>query len=89
MEFAKSMSGHDSGQYYLIQKKDEKFVYLVNGDTKKWDAPKKKSKKHIQVVKTLPQEVKEVLTEQPTDITIKKAIKTYVRLIQKETESLQ
>ena len=33
MEFARSKSGHDKNQIYLIKEKDEKFVYLVNGTT--------------------------------------------------------
>ena len=35
MEFARSKSGHDKNQIYLIKEKDEKFVYLVNGTTRK------------------------------------------------------
>ena len=31
IEFAKSKSGHDRNQYYLIIKKEDEFVYLVNG----------------------------------------------------------
>lgn len=77
IEFAKSMSGHDRNQIYLIKEKDEKFVYLVNGTTKKLDAPKKKSRKHIQIIRKLPVEVTDWLGETLTDITIKKAIKTY------------
>lgn len=34
MEFARSKSGHDKNQIYLIKEKDEKFVYLVNGTTR-------------------------------------------------------
>lgn len=81
MEFAKSMSGHDRNQYYLIQKKDEEFVYLVNGSTKKIEKPKKKNQKHIQVIKKLPMEVMEILESDLSDITIKKAIKTYERIL--------
>ena len=33
IEFAKSMSGHDRNQYYLIIKKEDEFVYLVNDPT--------------------------------------------------------
>ena len=77
IEFAKSMSGHDRNQIYLIKEKDEKFVYLVNGTTKKLDLPKKKSIKHIQIIQKLPIEVTDCLNEALTDITIKKAIKTY------------
>lgn len=48
MEFAKSKSGHDRNQIYLIKEKDEKSVYLVNGTTRTLDMPKKKNAKHIQ-----------------------------------------
>ena len=47
IEFAKSMSGHDRNQYYLIIKKDDEFVYLVNGTTKPLTKPKKKNRKHV------------------------------------------
>ena len=77
IEFAKSLSGHDRNQIYLIKEKDEKFVYLVNGTTKPLDAPKKKSIKHIQIIRNLPIEVTDCLRETWTDITIKRAIKTY------------
>lgn len=42
MEFARSKSGHDKNQIYLIKEKDEKFVYLVNGTPRTLDMPKKK-----------------------------------------------
>ena len=51
IEFAKSMSGHDRNQYYLIIKKDDEFVYLVNGTTKPLTKPKKKNRKHTQIIK--------------------------------------
>lgn len=77
IEFAKSMSGHDRNQIYLIKEKDENYVYLVNGTTKPLSAPKKKNMRHIQIIRKLPEEVKEVLKVNVTDITVKKAIKTY------------
>ena len=61
MEFARSKSGHDKNQIYLIKEKDEKFVYLVNGTTRTLDMPKKKNAKHIQIIKNLPIEVTEIL----------------------------
>lgn len=81
IEFAKSLSGHDRNQIYLIQKKDDRFVYLVNGTTKPLEMPKKKSVKHIQIIKKLPIEVTECLLGSVTDSTIKRAIKTYQRAI--------
>ena len=81
IEFAKSLSGHDSGQYYLVKEKDERFVYLVNGTTKPLAAPKKKNRKHIQPVKTLPEDVLECLNGELTDTAVKRAIKTYERAV--------
>ena len=49
MEFAKSLSGHDRNQIYLVKEKDEKFVFLVNGTTKPLAAPKKKKLKTCSV----------------------------------------
>ncbi|MCM1136708.1 MAG: KOW domain-containing RNA-binding protein [Clostridium sp.] len=50
--FAISKAGHDKGQMYIIMKEEEDFVYLVDGKSKKTENPKKKRKKHIQIVKT-------------------------------------
>lgn len=79
IEFARSLSGHDTNQIYLIANSDDKFVYLANGTTKTLKDPKKKSKKHIQIIKKLPQEVTECFLQDVTDITIKRAIKMYCR----------
>ena len=73
MEFARSKSGHDKNQIYLIKEKDEKFVYLVNGTTRTLDMPKKKNAKHIQIIKNLPIEVTEILEENLSDLKIGRA----------------
>ena len=83
IEFAKSMSGHDRNQYYLIIKKDDEFVYLVNGTTKPLTKPKKKNRKHIQIIKHISDEITGLFDGDPTDITIRKAIK----IIEKQLNS--
>ena len=40
--------------------------------------------KHIQMIKKLPEEVKEILEKELTDITIKKSIKTYKQSVNTE-----
>ncbi|MBD5546753.1 MAG: hypothetical protein HDQ97_05080 [Lachnospiraceae bacterium] len=50
--FAISKAGHDKGQMYIIIREDRDFAYLVDGDIRKLDHPKKKRKKHLQLVKT-------------------------------------
>ncbi len=86
IEFAKSLSGHDRNQYYLIVKKDEKNVYLVNGRTKLLENPKKKNSRHIQIIRKLPDEVIKALSEELTDITVKRAIKIYNQQQNKEEQ---
>ena len=87
MEFARSKSGHDKNQIYLIKEKDEKFVYLVNGTTRTLDMPKKKNAKHIQIIKNLPIEVREILEENLSDLTVKRAIKQYCQMNEGRQES--
>lgn len=50
--FAISKAGHDKGRMYLIMKEEGDFAYLADGKTKTADHPKKKRKKHLQLVKT-------------------------------------
>ena len=47
---AKSKAGHDKGHVYVILKTDETYVYLVDGKIRTMDKPKKKKKKHVQVI---------------------------------------
>ena len=43
IEFAKSMAGHDRNHIYLVTGKDERFVYLADGNVKLLAEPKKKN----------------------------------------------
>lgn len=49
-KFAKSKAGHDKNQIYVILKEDAEYVYLVDGKFKTIEKPKKKKKKHIQII---------------------------------------
>ena len=48
---AYSKAGHDRHKKYLIISQQGEYVYLVDGKTKTFEHPKKKKKKHIQVIK--------------------------------------
>ena len=50
-KLAISKSGHDKDHLYVIVKEDADFVYLADGVLKLVDNPKKKNKKHIQIIK--------------------------------------
>ena len=47
---AKSKAGHDKGQVYVIYEMDETYVYLVDGKIRGIDKPKRKKRKHVQVI---------------------------------------
>ena len=47
---AKSKAGHDKGQLYVIYGVDETYVYLVDGKIRTIDKPKKKKRKHVQII---------------------------------------
>ena len=49
--FAFSRAGHDKGRMYFVISEEDEYVYLVDGDLRPVEKPKKKRKKHIQPIK--------------------------------------
>ena len=47
---AKSKAGHDKDHVYVIYGMDETYVYLIDGKLRKMENPKKKKKKHVQII---------------------------------------
>ncbi len=78
LRLAKSLSGHDKDQLYVIRNEESRTVYLVDGKIRTLDRPKKKNRKHIQVIDRLPKSVEEILATSPIgDLEIKRALKLY------------
>lgn len=48
---ASSKVGHDKDKIYVIIKEDTEYVWLADGKIKTVEKPKKKRKKHIQVIR--------------------------------------
>lgn len=80
-KLAWSRSGHDKGHLYVIVGEEDEYVFLADGILKKKEKPKKKNKKHIQLIKNLPGEVAEILKDPASlpDLHIKRAIKLYMQ----------
>ena len=80
-KFATSKAGHDKKKLYVIIKEDSEYVYLVDGELKPIEKPKKKSKKHIQIINKVDEiiqnklETKQIIYNED----IKRAIKLYWR----------
>lgn len=48
---AKSKAGHDKDSIYVILREEGEYVYLVDGKTRSIARPKKKNRKHVQIIK--------------------------------------
>ncbi|MCM1143236.1 MAG: KOW domain-containing RNA-binding protein [Blautia sp.] len=76
---ASSRTGHDKLMVYVIIKEETEYVYLVDGKSRTLARPKKKNKKHIQVIKKCqePDLAEKIRTGAIDDIGIRKIIKQY------------
>ncbi len=49
-KFATSKAGHDKGKIYVVVAESENYVQLSDGHLKPYASPKKKNKRHIQII---------------------------------------
>ena len=42
-----SKAGHDKGGFFVVIKSDERFCWISNGRSRKFEAPKKKNRIHL------------------------------------------
>lgn len=76
--FAISKAGHDKGKMYVVIDEENDLLYLADGKIRKLENPKKKKKKHLQIVgKELDPVIVQKLTQKQTlyNEEIKHAIK--------------
>lgn len=84
---ATSLVGHDKNKIYIIIEETEDAVLLADGECRPLEKPKRKKKKHIQVIKkTMDDKLTANLREgNPCrDEEIKRAIKLYKQSLMKE-----
>lgn len=76
---AMSKAGHDKDHVYLVVEEKEEYVFLVDGKNRLLENPKKKNKKHIQLIKKCDFNViqAKIADETIDDEFIKKVIKEY------------
>ena len=71
---AVSKAGHDKRKLYVITGEDSEYVYLADGRKRTAGAPKKKNKKHIQIIRRMKMEKP---NDDYSDLEIKRTIKMY------------
>lgn len=83
-KLAISRAGHDRDTIYVITGEDRLAVYLADGKLRPIEKPKKKNKKHIQIIQKLPAEVAQLLSQDRAlgNEEIKRAIKLYNRRLE-------
>lgn len=72
-----SKAGHDKDELFIIIKEEPEYIYLVDGKNRTLEKPKKKNKKHIQVVHFIEESLLEKINENKriSNEDIKRAIK--------------
>lgn len=79
--FATARAGHDAGTLYVIVREEGRYVYLSDGRLRTMQHPRKKSRRHIQIInKTVAADILDRLLkeEEVFDHEIKHAIKQYL-----------
>mgnify|MGYP001069469892 FL=1 len=73
---ASSKAGHDKDSVYVIIREDGEYIYVADGTSRTVERPKRKNKKHVQVIKRkrMPEPENGF-----SDLEIKRTIKEYLR----------
>ncbi|MGI6017422.1 MAG: KOW domain-containing RNA-binding protein [Marvinbryantia sp.] len=75
-----SRAGHDNGTLYVILDVDGEYVFLADGHLKPIEKPKKKKKKHVQVYRTIPEELEHMSKEKIKNEEIRRVIRRFANV---------
>lgn len=83
-----SKCGRDKGRAFIVYDFNEEYVFIVDGDLRKLEKPKKKKKIHIQISKAVNEEIKNKLENELYILNsdIRKALAKYNNKMQRECE---
>lgn len=87
---ASSKAGHDKDTVYVIIKEETEYVYLADGGTRTLEMPKRKNKKHIQIIKKCPDPdfACSIKNGQADDADIRRVLKRYRMSIIKQKQEV-
>lgn len=74
-----SKSGRDKGRPFIVLSVTDEYVFLVDGTLRRLEQPKKKKMKHVQMTKTVIENIKQKLENNSyiLNADIAKALKEY------------
>ena len=80
---AYSLAGHDKWNLYFVIREEGDYLWLADGKNRPLENPKKKNKKHLQIIKrNISEETVDDRLKSITNETIKRTIKLYCKDIQ-------
>lgn len=74
---AVSRAGHDRDTVYVVTDSDPEYVWLVDGRRRLLANPKKKKRKHVQIIRHLPEGLAEQIQAVTLDAHVRKIISVY------------
>lgn len=77
---AVSRAGHDKDTLYLVLESDGEFLWLADGKRRLLETPKKKKRKHVQVIAHLPDEILDQMQRITLDGHVRKLLADYRRM---------
>lgn len=72
-----SRAGHDCGQLYVIMDVQDEYVFLTDGRLRPLEKPKKKKKKHVQVIRQIPEELAQLTENNVKNEDIRRVIRRF------------
>ena len=82
---AVSRAGHDRDTLYAVIREEEGFVLLADGKSRTLDKPKRKNRRHIRVIRKIPEIPEKLLREVKTDSDLIHALRVYRKEVFRKT----
>ena len=81
-QIVKAIAGRELGQYFIIVQLDASYVYLVDGKSRRLEAPKKKKRKHVQITHAVALEIADKLSKDDklSNAEIRRSLKEFLKL---------
>ena len=76
-KLAKSLAGHDKDHVYVVVDEDERDVYLADGKSRTLDRPKRKRRRHVQLITHFPEEYAGILESVCSDSDLIHVLRVY------------
>ena len=73
----RSLAGHDKGKVFAVLGEEGEYLLIADGRGRNAERPKRKKKKHVQIIVHLPEAAAEAAAAAEQDADIRKLLKVY------------